>query len=192
MFSGYARRRQRGTATFDSCGSSDTHFSHLIFKFSGNSSSQSTPAIHISCIRTFALTVNGAKNWSGSNRLAIAQSTFRLVCALLLMSGCCTWKVKTSLSASHMTPRVLVFGKISLSKSMVGSQSSFGMSSITTGSLEDHYLNLKPATAKRVDSWRRRCWALSTISQESSTSSTYIESSTVLAAWGKSKACVLA
>ena len=40
MFSGYARRRQRGIATFDSCGSSDTHFSHLTFKFSGNSSPQ--------------------------------------------------------------------------------------------------------------------------------------------------------
>ena len=94
MFSGYARRR-RGIATFDSCGSSDTHFSRLTFKFLGNSSSQSTPAIPFSCIRTFALTVNGAKDWSRSNRLAIALSTFRLVGALLFMSGCCTRKVKT-------------------------------------------------------------------------------------------------
>ena len=152
MSTGFGPRRQRGTATLDSCGSSDTHFSHLTFKSSVNSSSQSIPAIHTSCRRTFTLTINGAKNWSGSNRLAMALSTFRLVGGLLLTSGCCTWKVKTSLSASHITPRVLVFGKLSLSNSKVGSQSSFGISSITTSTLEDHFLNLKPAMANGVDS----------------------------------------
>lgn len=158
------------------------HLSRLV------TSSQSTPAIHTSCIRIFALTVNGAKNWSGSNRPAMALSTFRLVGTLLTLGGS-TWKVKTSLLASHMTLRVLVLGNSSSLISRVDSRSS---KTVTIGSFEDHFLNLNPARANSSDSWCRSCWALWVVSYESSSSSTYIESFIVSATSGKSKACVFA
>ena len=99
----------------------------VAFKSSGNSSSQPTPAIHSSYIMIFALTVNGSKDWSGSNRLPMALSTFRLVGALST-SGGSTWKVNTSFLASHIIPSVVVLGSSSLLISRVDSRSSKGMS----------------------------------------------------------------
>ena len=99
----------------------------------------------------FARAVNGSKNWSGSNRLPMALSTFRLVGALFT-SGGSTWKVNTSFLASHIIPRVVVLGSSSLLISRVDSRSSKGMSLMTIGSIEEQFLNLNPARANSSDS----------------------------------------
>ena len=99
------------------------------------------------------------------------------------MSGGLTQKVKTSLSGSHSMPKVLTLEVSSLITRLCNWSSS-GRLLITTGSLDVHFLNLKLHLAKSLDSSRRRCRASSTVSHESNTSSTYVESLTVSAAFG--------
>lgn len=135
----------------------------------------------------FAKLTRHWRNWGVSNRLDIALSTFR---SMGLFLGGSTWEVHTYLPAAHMTPSLW---QKSLFISKADGRPSLSMSSMTTGSLQVHSLNLRPAImANRSDSWRRRCWALWVVSQESKTSSTYVDLSTVFAASGKLEECVFA
>lgn len=133
----------------------------------------------------FAKLTRHWRNWGVSNRLDIALSTFR---SMGLFLGGSTWEVNTYLPAALMSPSLW---QKSLFNSKADGRPSFSMSSMTTGSLQDHSLNLRPAImANRSDSWRRRCWALWVVSQESKTSSTYVDLSTVFATSGKLEECV--
>ena len=135
----------------------------------------------------FAKLTRHWRNWGVSNRLDIALSTFR---SMGLFLGGSTWEVNTYLPAALMSPSLW---QKSLFNSKADGRPSFSMSSMTTGSLQDHSLNLRPAImANRSDSWRRRCWALWVVSQESKTSSTYVDLSTVFATSGKLEECVFA
>ena len=66
--------------------------------------------------------------------------------------------------------------------SRLESRSSGGMSLMTETLFDDHFLNLKPASLTSSESCCRNFCASLTVSQESKTSSTYIELLTVSAA----------
>ena len=133
----------------------------------------------------FAKLTRHRRNWGVSNRLAL--STFR---SMGLFLGGSTWEVNTYLPAAHRTPSLW---QKSLFISKADGRPSLSMSSMTTGSLQDHSVNLRPAImANWSDSWRRRCWAFWVVSPESKTSSTYVDLSTVFAASGKLEECVFA
>lgn len=135
----------------------------------------------------FAKLTRHWRNWGVSFRLDIALSTFR---SMGLFLGGSTWEVNTYLPAALMSPSLW---QKSLSISKADGRPSLRMSSMTTGSLQDHSLNLRPAImANRSDSWQRRCWALWVVSQESKTSSTYVDLSTVFATSGRLEECVFA
>ena len=59
--------------TCDNPLSSETHCLHLAIKSSVRISSQPIPADQISCIKTFALMVKGARNCYGSNSCYLAE-----------------------------------------------------------------------------------------------------------------------
>lgn len=116
----------------------------------------------------FAKLTRHWRNSSVSNRLDIALSTFR---SMGLFLGSPTWEVNTSLPAAHMTPSLW---QTSLFISNTNGRPSLSMSSMTASSLQDRFLNLRPAImANRSDSWRRRCSVLWVVSQESNTSFVY-------------------
>ena len=95
----------------------------------------------------FAKLTRHWRNWGVSNRLDIALSTFR---SMGLFLGGSTWEVNTYLPAALMIPSLW---QKSLFISKADGRPSLSMSSMTTGSLQDHSLNLRPAImANRSDS----------------------------------------
>ena len=87
-----------------------------------------------------------------------------------------------SVSAFHVTPKVFCVGKSFPSAiSTPDTRSSIGTSVMTDDSFESHFRNLKPASDKTSERSRRNDQASSIVSNESRTSSTYMELSIVSA-----------
>ena len=137
-------------ATCDNCESSVAQFFHLVARSLGRLSSQSNPALQISCMRILSRTRNGERNGRGSYTAAMALSTLRFV-GVLFASGGSTLKVNTSLSGSYKTPRVLVLDGSSLLISTADNRSLSRMLATTDGSFEDHFRSRKPARPNRSD-----------------------------------------
>ena len=114
--------------------------------------SQPISAGHNSCIRTF-----GARNWSGSNKAAIALNTLLFVW-FPLVSGTSTLKGNVSSSAFHRTPNVLWARRSSSWIWRLANLSTYGTSFNTDGS-DNHFLRLKPALRKTTDGSLCRTWA---------------------------------
>ena len=177
---GLGLHRHQGITKVDNCGTSNNYLCHFFNRRSGNSSYQSMPAVQISCIRIFALTVNGDRNCKGLNKVPITLNTFLSVCFTSWRGGS-TLNENTSLTGFHRTPRVLTVGVLSLLNMTVESLSLGRTSSTTLISFDDHLGSPNSALSKSSESWRRSSLASSTVSAESRTSSTYIEYTTVSA-----------